>query len=366
MSKIKIFIIVAVIINLLNFVAVGVLVYRNTRFDTLPNKVSFSFSKKESEPENFLPEPVTFEKVFLDDHAWTATLPAERIRTVIATGDVIPARSVNNNVVVLNNFKWPFELTADFLRSGDITLINLENPLIPNCPTTVEGMIFCGDVRNVEGLVYAGVDVASVANNHTGNHGLDGLEYTKKLLKDNGIVPHGLDAVAYKDVRGLKFAFLAYTEVPGSDPLPNHVDDVKMVESVKEAQEKADIIVVSYHWGDEYTAQPNLRQREIAHKTIDAGADLVIGNHPHWIQPFERYRDKFIMYAHGNFVFDQMWSRKTELGVVGKYTFLDTTLIDVEYLPVEIADLGQPYFLTGEAKNQVLEELKTESKILNK
>ena len=104
----------------------------------------------------------------------------------------------------------------------------------------------------------------------------------------------------------------------------------------------------------------------MGHLAIDSGADLVIGNHPHWVQPIEIYKDKLITYAHGNFVFDQEWSLKTKQGVIGMYTFYNNHLVDVEYLPLQIEDFGQPYFLTGEAKQNILSSMKIQSEDLNK
>ncbi|EKD67007.1 MAG: hypothetical protein ACD_48C00640G0003, partial [uncultured bacterium] len=95
-------------------------------------------------------------------------------------------------------------------------------------------------------------------------------------------------------------------------------------------------------WGEEYTATPSARQKELAHFIIDSGADLILGNHPHWIQPPEVYSGKYIMYAHGNTIFDQMWSEETKIGVIGKYTFSGMRLVDVEFIPTYIQDYGQP------------------------
>ena len=116
----------------------------------------------------FVPSPLTLDTIF-SDYTWTATLSAERLTTVIATGDVLTAREVNRLTTQKENFHWPFEKTAEVLQSGDVTIINLETPLVENCPTTSTGMIFCGDTRNIEGLIFAGVDVINLANNHMGN-----------------------------------------------------------------------------------------------------------------------------------------------------------------------------------------------------
>jgi poly-gamma-glutamate synthesis protein (capsule biosynthesis protein) len=109
----------------------------------------------------------------------------------------------------------------------------------------------------------------------------------------------------------------------------------------------------------EYTNYPTARQKDFAHLAIDSGADLVIGNHPHWIQPVEIYQGKLIMYAHGNFIFDQMWSEQTRLGVVGRYTFYEGRLVDAEYLPIKIYDYGQAQFLTEPDRTTILKQLKT-------
>jgi poly-gamma-glutamate synthesis protein (capsule biosynthesis protein) len=113
-------------------------------------------------------------------------------------------------------------------------------------------------------------------------------------------------------------------------------------------------VVVTFHWGTEYTSQPSAQTIAIAHDAIDTGADLIIGNHPHWIQPVEIYKGKVITYAHGNFVFDQMWSMETRHGVVGKYTFYNNKIVDVQFIPVQIDNYGQPYVLDGTAKESIL------------
>ncbi len=305
----------------------------------------------------FLPEPLSLEKVFAEDHGWVATLSAERVRTLVATGDVIPARAVNFKTTQLNNFLWPFEKTAEVLESADLTLINLESPLVDNCPVTTEGMIFCGDPRHIEGLVFAGVDVANLANNHLENWGVEGVEGTASLLERAEILPIGINNPQFKEMAGLKVAFLGYDDT-GAGQIVAVADREKVVAEIKQAKELADLVVVSFHWGEEYTAQPTERQKELAHLAIDSGADLIIGNHPHWLQPVEIYKNKLIVYSHGNFIFDQMWSEETKIGLVGRYTFYDEQLIDVEFLPVYITDYGQPEFLEGERKEEVLGALK--------
>lgn len=309
----------------------------------------------------FSPEILTLEQIFSENHNWTATLSARRVRTLIATGDVIPTRSVNFKAIQYNNFKWSFEKTASVLRTADLTLINLESPLIKNCPLTNTGMKFCGDPRHIEGLTFAGVDVVNLANNHIENYGTEGVNDTINILEEAEILYAGIAKPVFQNLRGLKLAFLGYNDVPDSGQTIAQAEEEKVVQEVKEAQNQADLVIVSFHWGEEYVEQPTKRQKELAHLVIDSGADLIIGHHPHRLQPVEIYKGKLIMYSHGNFIFDQMWSEETKKGVVGRYAFYDKKLIDVEFLPIYIADFGQPYFQEGREKEKILEDLESAS-----
>lgn len=288
----------------------------------------------------------------------TNTQPRDEQITIIATGDIIPARSVNYQATSRNNFRWPFEKTADVLKTADITFGNLESPLISDCPVTTEGMVFCGDARNVEGLVFAGIDIVSVANNHAGDHGLSGVKETKKFLEEKGIYVTGISGPVYKSIKGIRLAFLGYNDIGGKKEGVSFAKNELVSEEIAKARKEADILIVTFHWGVEYATKITDRQKELSYLAIDSGADLVIGNHPHWIQPIEIYKDKLIVYAHGNFIFDQEWSQKTKEGVVGKYVFSDKKLLYADFLPVKIKDYGQPYFLEGEDKQRILDEMK--------
>lgn len=310
----------------------------------------------------FLASP-TLDSIFSDDHTWTATLSAEKIRIVTATGDIIPARSVNTQVMKYNNPLWPYEKVIPILKSKktDVMFINLETPLIKGCPATVDGMVFCGDTKNIDGLLAIGVNVANIANNHAGNYGIDGVTETKALLNNADIAVTGVDGPLYKDVRGITFAFLGYNDITKPQPGITNANDAVIRKEIVDAKRHADIVIVTFHWGGEYRAQPDDDQKRLGHLSIDSGADVVIGNHPHWIQPIEFYKGKLITYAHGNFIFDQMWSQKTKEGVIGRYTFYDKQLIDVEYLPLQIQNYGQAEFLEGEKSRSILEEMKQQS-----
>jgi len=297
---------------------------------------------------------LNLDSIFSSDHSWTATLSAEKRITLITTGDVIPARSVNYQMTKRNDFTWPFAKTYEFLKSADITLINLESPLVKDCPITNTGMIFCGNQRFIEGLNLAGIDVANLANNHSLNYGVEGLEQTIELLEKNHILTSGQQP-SIKKVKDTTFGFLGFDFLTS----PNQSEVLQLI---KEVGKKVDILVVSAHWSAEYTHSPSAFQKELACQIIDEGGDIIVGNHPHWIQPVEIYKEKPIIYAHGNFIFDQEWSEKTKLGVVAKFTIFDKKVVDIEFKPLKIVDFGQPYWLEGKEKEKVLELLEEISK----
>lgn len=306
---------------------------------------------------------LTLDQIFIGQHS---PQPSDVI-TLTATGDIIPARSVNYMTTTkYKDFTWPYLKTKSLFENSDLSFINLESPLVKGCGVRNEGMIFCGDPKNIEGLKYINVNVASFANNHMGNQGDDGIIETKKLFEENGIQVTGIKGanIVYKTVKNTTFAFLGYNMIEFDTSNVSWYEKSLMEKEVHEAKTNADVVVVTFHWGAEYNAQPSTETRQIAHDAIDFGADLIIGNHPHWIQPVEIYKDKVIAYAHGNFVFDQMWSLETEQGVVGKYYFLDKKLVDVEFVPIQILNYGQPYMLEGLAREKVLTSMYKQSQKL--
>lgn len=266
-------------------------------------------------------------------------------------------RSVNAQMSQRVDYTWPFAKTANLLQSADITFINLEGPIKKDCPVTNFGLLFCIDSRSIAGFTHAGMDIVSLANNHAGDQGAEGITSSLELLAAVEIGVVGITNPYLTEVKGAKFAFLGYTDIPPNKPSSAVANELVLGNEIAEARGRADIVIVMFHWGSEYTYQPTARQRELAHLSINAGADLVLGNHPHWYQPVEQYQGKFIVYSHGNFVFDQMWSRKTREGIVGKYVFYEGKLISIEFLPVVIYDYGQPRVEYGSEGDKILQNL---------
>ncbi len=319
--------------------------------------------------------PLTLADVFPPRDISSLNLDPARLRTVIATGDVIPARHTDYVVRHMGNaFEYTVDATKDIVSSADVTVVNLEAPLIEGCPEEAgETFTFCGQPGFTSALQTAGVDVVTLENNHIGNYGRDGIDETIRHLEAAGIKWADRTTPAIVDIRGLKFGFLAFNGVIET------IDRQAMAVAIKALRPQVDVLAVAFHWGAEYVSVPQAAPGvadddpvEIAHLALDAGADWIIGNHPHWVQAVEVYQGKralsgaegYIAYAHGNFIFDQMWSYETRVGVIGKYTFYDDKLVRVEYIPTLIENYAQPRPLQGAEAQAVLDGMKAASEQL--
>lgn len=309
---------------------------------------------------------LTLEDIFPARDLTGLGLDPSRVRVLVATGDVIPARHVD--VVIRqrqDDYSFPLAATKNILSAADLTVVNLESPLIEKCPPHDSGFLFCGRPGFAKALRGAGVDVATLENNHIWNYLDAGIAETHQHLEDNQIAWADRSHPAILDVRGVKFGFLAFNGVG------LNFDRKAIPARIRELRPQVDVLAVAFHWGAEYEALPkttagvaNDNPIEIAHLAIDAGADLIIGNHPHWVQAVEIYKGKFIAYAHGNFIFDQMWSYETRVGVVGRYTYFDRDLVKVEFLPVLSEYYAQPVPMKGAEAQAVLTKMQQDSRQL--
>ncbi len=230
----------------------------------------------------------------------------------MAVGDVMVGRAVGK-LIDEHTPDYPFERVREYLKQPDLTFGNLECAVTKRGFTTNKAYRLKADPKVVPALSEAGFDVLSLANNHTMDCGRLGLLETLSSLKGAGIstVGAGKDSLdarkpVLESVHGIRVAFLAFTDAPdGSSPCLAWIDSARVVQAVREAKKQADLVLVSFHWGEEYATAPLPYQKALAHAVIDAGAALVIGHHPHVIEGVERYKQGLIAYSLGNFVFDQ-------------------------------------------------------------
>jgi len=278
---------------------------------------------------------------------------------IILTGDVMLGRTVMTKSLDSGEPTYPFEKVAGQLAEADFVFVNLENPIIENCPRTSTGLKFCADPKLTSSLKFAGVDVVTLANNHALDYGKGGIEKTVEFLKEEGIEAVGLGNLVIKEKKGIRFGFLGFNFV-SSGPKD---EDFKLV---SDSDEKVEVLIVGIHWGEEYQDKANKFQREWAKKLVEVGADVIVGHHPHWVQDVEYIKkpvyaegasspsvsedtkyDEYAVayYSLGNFIFDQMWSKKTREGLIIKLTFRDGRLISEEKLPIYMSSWAQPEFV---------------------
>ncbi len=281
--------------------------------------------------------------------------------TLLTTGDIMLGRTVMSVSKKLNDPLYPFGLVSDKLNKAGIVYINLENPIIKDCPQHVEGFRFCADLYMVEGLSFAGVDVVNIANNHMLNWGEDGKQQTLKTLSDKGIKTTGYGNLAYVEQNRIKFGFIGFDFVTNGYILSEEEKEV-----INRLDANTDILVSGVHWGNEYDDVANSHQRKMAQELIDMGVDLIIGHHPHWVQDLDCFikngenyevinikREDFgkkycpnnsirVYYSLGNFIFDQMWSEETRRGLAVEFTFVGGEIVQEEYFPVYMREWAQP------------------------
>lgn len=314
------------------------------------------------------------EKEFIEFSAQKKKLPqkSEGV-SLVAVGDISYSRGVERIIKKERDINYPFLKIQDYLKNADLVFGNLETPITQGVEIPDFEMIFRSNPGTEQALKQAGFSVLSLANNHTPNFGEKGLKDTFNYLNNAGIKYVGAgrneqeaNQPIYIEKKGVKFAFLAYNDtdvVPAFYEASNNragtafmrID--KMTEAVKEAKQKSDFVIVSMHSGTEYADKPNDSQVNFAHAAIDAGADLVIGHHPHVVQTLEKFKGKFIFYSLGNFVFDQPQKQETKEGLAIKVYFTKDEINKISFLPVVMESLAQPKMTdTGEAE-KILKKL---------
>jgi poly-gamma-glutamate capsule biosynthesis protein CapA/YwtB (metallophosphatase superfamily) len=258
----------------------------------------------------------------------TAT-PDTRPVTIAITGDVMLARSVNQRILQTSD-RFPFNGVADALSGFDLTVGNLECVVSRLGSPQPKQYTFEADPRGFSRLTSAGYSIMSVANNHSGDYGKTAFMDMLDHLPQHGITPLGGGAnlaAAHKpvirSVRSSTIGLLAYCQIePNSfaatTSTPGHawLDPARMAADIRATRPKVDFLVVFTHWGIEYHPSESAEQFAMAQVAIDAGADFVVGSHPHVIQPSSTYRGKPIVFSLGNFVFDEMWSEDVRRGNV--------------------------------------------------
>lgn len=300
--------------------------------------------------------------------------------TLLAVGDIMLSRHIGKVMAKKGN-DYPFEQIAPTIKKGDIVFGNLESilgksndpPFFSDNPYN-----FLAVPDAAKTLKGSGFTVLNLANNHAMDFGSSPILQTRELLKKEGIEAFGAGKdlkearkPAIVEVNGLRFAFLGYSIIfyPQARAGKNNagVSPIRLAHIKKDIQavrSKADFVIVSFHWGEEYHDLPNQKQRDIAHQTIDWGADMILGHHPHVLQGIELYKDKVIAYSLGNFIFDQKGDGK-DRSIILSCIFRGKALRSVEITPLDRFNTYYPKIAEGQPKQEILEKMRAISLPLN-
>jgi poly-gamma-glutamate capsule biosynthesis protein CapA/YwtB (metallophosphatase superfamily) len=277
-------------------------------------------------------------------------------------GDIMLGRTVNDKMVAYHDYLYPYRKTRDELLSADLRVANLECTVTDTAPIPTDPytFTFVTSKRAVDGLVYGGFDALTVANNHADGCGPGALLDMLANLRGAGIAVTGggssLDEARQPAVvasKGVLIAILGYDMIPPQGAYATAssaglapVDLATLPHDIAAARAKADLVIPYFHWGIEYTEDPTVDQQRTARAAIDAGADMVLGNHPHWIQGIENYKGKLIIYSFGNFIFDQNWSRPTLEGLLIHLYWRGGKLVSMRFVPTLDEDMCQPRIMS--------------------
>jgi poly-gamma-glutamate synthesis protein (capsule biosynthesis protein) len=245
---------------------------------------------------------------------------------ILFTGDLMFDRGIRYYAKKNGSNEFIFDKIYPTLTNTDLVVSNLEGPITNNYsissgtePGSSNNYTFTFDKSVAKTLFLNNIRLVNLGNNHILNFYTSGVESTKKYLTEAGVEyfgePKGNRAII-KELSGIKIAFISYNEFSES----TNLDQAQTISEIQRLKSKVDIIIILCHWGTEYVSTPNEMIKDLAHQFINAGADAIIGSHPHVIQSIEEYNGKKIYYSLGNFVFDQYFDEdvRNGLGVILK------------------------------------------------
>lgn len=307
----------------------------------------------------------------------------EKLVTITAVGDIMlgdhPVR-IGNGVrsrIEQNGADWLFSEVRDLLGGSDIVFGNLEvvHSDIGLTKNNLASMEFRGSPQSIPALRTAGFNVLNFANNHCLEHGVATYQDTVRRLEENNVSAVGLRGMDGRTIpyeiskEGARIVVLAYSLRPEeycrSGEIPYALSsETHILQDVAHARQRAEVVVVSLHWGEEFMDHPSPQQISFAHRLVDAGAKLILGHHPHVLQGIESYQGAVIAYSLGNFVFD-MWQKKTRATMALKATIGPGGDVSYEAFPIHIDGDFRPIPLQGHEREKALRNFDMLSRAIN-
>ena len=239
---------------------------------------------------------------------------------------------------------WQDKIKNFFLDS-DFVFANLESPLIKD-DNTCNNSTFAGSTKFAKFLSKVGISAVSVANNHILEHGSAGFQSTLDSLKENNIFPIGFEVNGNSNIQkislnNINIGMIGYNsihDIQNKNKYATYSEErvVKLLDQMNIIN--LDYKIVSIHWGDEYVNIPSSAQIEAARRFIDNGADMIIGHHPHAVQPFEKYKHGVIFYSLGNFMSDMIWNKNVRTGAIANITLNKDKILKSEMSQFHVGD----------------------------
>lgn len=267
---------------------------------------------------------------------------------------------------VHDDFSVPFAGVVGVLAKDDLTIANLETPLSHAKPAVDHTFVFNGKPEYAAILAKGSVELVNLANNHTGDFGPEGAKQTLEAVEKAGVGAFGNGRVDIRTVKGIEVVNIGY--LGGGKGVRERV-----VKDVLKHKRDDNLVIVSFHWGAEGLNIPVDDQRQMAHAVLDAGANLILGHHPHVLQGIETYKGRHIVYSLGNFVFggnsnpadkDSMIYQEVFALEDGKVVTKENRILPVRISSVTTHNDFRPVLLEGPDKERVLGRVKEYSDML--
>lgn len=272
-----------------------------------------------------------------------------------------------------NDYSHLLKNVKDIFKNDDYTLINLETTFTNSDAKLDKGheiqFHFKGPSEFVKILTSSYIEGVTISNNHIYDYGQQGFNDTIKTLEDNNIDITGEGYIIEKEIKGIKFAFLGYQVWDNGQKIKD-----KISTDIKTLKDKGTQVIIPYfHWGIERNSKPAEYQIDLAHFSIDSGASMVLGSHPHVIQTIENYKGKLIAYSLANFCFggNSNPSDKRTFILQSKFNFEGDSLKDIDYkvIPATISSVSHkndyiPTISTGEKRKSILDYINSLSPTL--
>jgi len=299
---------------------------------------------------------VVFQKGIFEDNL--------QVETILLAGDMMLGRGIEK-LMEENSIYYPFLKIVQLLRGVDVVFVNLEGPIVKNIQkTAIDEPKFTFRPRVLEAVKLSRINLLSLANNHIMDRDKEGLEETMDWLQRYQIRFIGSplpSLVNSTNIKNSYFAtdqsvFLAFNRVL------SYIDyEEEIIKGIQKARQSnpGKIIIVSMHWGNEYQTNNSINQRELSGKIVNAGADIIIGHHPHVVQEIEIIKGRPVFYSLGNFIFDQQFLPETKEGLAVGLT-ISTDKLTFRLFPIKNQE-GQPILMVQNEAEIFLKNLAEKS-----